>query len=76
MYSNVDGLQCKAAYFIPAVYHLSPLMRKTDLVYSKRKTQISCAVTAQQFSTFVFVIQTVEFLFYSYPKFQASSLLL
>ena len=38
--------------------------------------QISCAVTAQLISTFVFAIWIVQSLFYLNPKFQASSHLL
>ena len=37
--------------------------------------QISCAVTAQLISTFVFVPRLVKFLFY-FPKFQVSSFIL
>ena len=44
--------------------------------YAKAKTQISCAVTAQQISAFVFAIRIVQSLFYLNPKFQASSHLL
>ena len=36
--------------------------------------QISCAVTAQLFSTFVFATQTAQSLFFLNPNFQASSL--
>ena len=42
----------------------------------KTKLQISCAVTAQLFSAFVFATQVVQFLFFLNPKFQVSSLLL
>ena len=38
--------------------------------YSKRKTQISCAVTTQLISAFVFATRIVQFLFYLNPKFQ------
>ena len=44
--------------------------------YAKTKRQISCAVTAQLISAFVFAIQIVQFLYYLNPKFQASSHLL
>ena len=40
------------------------------------KTQISFAVTVKLISAFVFATQIVQSLFYLYPKFQASSLLL
>ena len=38
--------------------------------------QISCAVTAQLISAFVFAIQIVQFLFFQNPKFQAFNLFL
>ena len=44
--------------------------------YAKTKALISCAVTAQLISAFVFTTQIVHFLLYLYPKFQASNLLL
>ena len=47
-----------------------------DLHVRKTKTQISCAVTAQLICAFVFAVQIVLFLFYIYPKFQASSFML
>ena len=46
------------------------------IAYAKTKTQISCAVTAQLISAFVFAIWIVQTLFYQNPKFQASSHLL
>ena len=39
--------------------------------YAKTKTQISCAVTAQLISAFVFATRIVLSLFYLIPKFQA-----
>ena len=42
---------------------------------AKTKRQISCAVTAQLFSTFAFATEIVQFLLYLYQKFQAISLL-
>ena len=44
--------------------------------YAKTKTQISCAVTAQLISVFVFATHIVHFLFFLNPKIQACSLLL
>ena len=41
--------------------------------YAKTKTQISCAVTAQLISAFVFATCIVQLFFYLNPKFQASS---
>ena len=51
-------------------------MRKLDFAYAKTKAQISCAVTAQLISAFVFASQIVLFLVYLNPKCQASSFLL
>ena len=36
-------------------------MRKPDFAYAKTKAQISCAVTAQLISAFVFAIWIVQF---------------
>ena len=47
-----------------------------QFAYAKTKMQISCAVTAQLISAFVFATRIVQFLFYIYPKFQASSFIL
>ena len=47
---------------------------KQLFAYAKTKTQISCAVSAQLISTFVFATQIVQSLFL--PKFPASSFLL
>ena len=44
--------------------------------YAKTKAQISFAVTAKLISAFVFATWIAQFLFFLYPKFQASSLLL
>ena len=49
---------------------------KTDFAFAKTKAQISCAVTAQLISAFVFAIRIVLFLFLLNPKFEASSPLL
>ena len=51
-------------------------MRNSDSAYAKTKAQISCAVTAQLISAFVFATRIVQFLSYLYMNFQASSLLL
>ena len=51
-------------------------MRKLFFLHAKTKTQISCAVTAQLISAFVFAIQIVQSLYYLNTKFQASSHLL
>ena len=41
--------------------------------HTKTKAQISCAVTAQLISAFVFATRIVESLFFLNPKFQANS---
>ena len=57
-------------------HRLCRFMRKLDFAYAKTKAQISCAVTAQLISTFVFAQRIVQFLRYRYPKFQDSSFFL
>ena len=49
------------------------LWEKRLFAYAKTKTQISCAVTAQLISAFVFAVWIVQFLYYLNLKFQASS---
>ena len=56
--------------------HMSRVVRKGITVYVKTKEQISCAVTAQLISAFVFATRIVEFFFFLNPKSQASSLFL
>ena len=51
-------------------------MRKPAFAYAKTKTQISCAITAQLISAFVFATRIVKSLYFLNPKFQASSHLL
>ena len=51
-------------------------MRKPAFAFAKTKTQISCAVTAQLISAFVFAIRIVQSLYFLNPKFQASSRLM
>ena len=52
------------------------LREKRSFAYAKTKAQISCAVTAQLISTFVFATQQVQSLFFFSTKFQGSSLIL
>ena len=52
------------------------VMRKPVFAYAKTKMQISCAVTAQLISAFVFATWIVQSLLYLNMKFQASSHLL
>ena len=50
-------------------------LRKLAFCICKTKTQISCTVTAQLISAFVFAPRKVQSLFYLNPKFQVSSYL-
>ena len=52
------------------------VMRKPDIGYTKTKAQISCKVTAQLISAFVFPTRIVQYVFLLNPKFHASSLFL
>ena len=56
--------------------HIEFISGETIFSYAKTKSQISFAVTVKLISAFVFATRLVQFLFYLYPKFQASSLLL
>ena len=59
------------------MYYLSLVVRKSVFLHmAKTKTQISCTVTAQLISAFVFAIWIVQSLYYLNPKFQASCHLL
>ena len=49
-----------------------PGHKKTEFLHMQ-KVHISCAVTAQLISTFVFSTRIVQFLFFLNLKFQASS---
>ena len=51
-------------------------LRKPAFAYAKTKPQISCAVTTQLISAFVFATHIVQSLFFLNPKYQASSYLL
>ena len=62
--------------FVDLYLRYEPSREKPNNAYAKTKAQISCAVTAQLISAFVFATWIVQFLFYLYSKFQASSLLL
>ena len=48
-------------------------MRRVIITYARTKVQISCAVTVQLISTFVFTTQIVQSLYFLNPKFHASS---
>ena len=51
-------------------------MKKRIFAYAKTKAQISFAVTAKLISAFVFATWIVQFLYFLYPEFPASSHLL
>ena len=53
-----------------------PIHEKAGFAYAKTKAQISCALTTQLISVFVFATRIVPFLFYLYLKSQASGFLL
>ena len=55
---------------------MSLVMRKSAFACAKTKTQISCAVTAQLISAFVFATRIEQSLDILNPKYQASSHLL
>ena len=58
-------------------FYMSLVMRKPAFcIYAKTKMQISCAVTAQLISAFVFAIRILQSLYYINLKFQASGHLL
>ena len=62
---------------LPTLLHYEPCYEKNGFfAYAKTKTQISCAVTAQLISAFVFAIRIVQSLFFLNSKFQASNHLL
>ena len=75
------SFDCFKCYFTAINFtihiYLSRVMRKPDFcIYAKTKTQISCVVTAQLISAFVFAIRIVQSLYYLNAKFKASSHLL
>ena len=55
---------------------MSRVMRKPAFCICENKGQISCAVTAQLISAFVFATQIVQSLFFLNPRFPASNHLL
>ena len=55
---------------------LATSLKKRIFAYAKTKAQISCAVTAQFISAFVFATWIVQLLLYLYSKLQVSSFLL
>ena len=64
----VDNFCHKIFYMIT----YEPHHEKTNIFHmQKTKAQISCGVTAQSISAFVFATRIVQFLFFLNPKFQA-----
>ena len=55
---------------------MSPVVRKPAFCICEKKTHISCAVTAQLISAFVFAERIIQSLLYLSPKLYASSHLL
>ena len=67
--------KCKNTY--SNIIRIEPRHEKTGFfAYAKTKAQISCAVTAQLISAFVFATRIVYFLLYLYPNFQDSMFLM
>ena len=63
--------------YIFSYFPFEPRHEKTGFLhYAKTKAQISCAVTAQLISAFVFATQIVQSFFFLNTKYQASSYLL
>ena len=61
-------------YFRIITALIEPCREKTGFLHMRKtKTQISCAVTAQLISAFVFATRIVQSLYYLNPKLQASS---
>ena len=79
MKKNFNALQKIFTFFqqkVMVYLHMSLVMRKPAFAYAKTKTQISCAVTTELISAFVFAIKIVQFLNFLNPQFQVSSHLL
>ena len=74
--SRPDAQYLQDLNFCVTFYFVATSWENQQSAYAKTKTQISFAVTAKLISAFVFATQTVQFLFFLNPKFQASSLLL
>ena len=62
-------------YVVPNVFSPRDLVFRSDNM-DETVPHISCAVTVQLISAFVFVTQIVQSVYWLYPKFQASSHLL
>ena len=70
-----DRFSRVAAHWIE-MFDLSHVMRKPTFCICLNKGADQLRTTAKLISTFVFATSIVQFLFYLYPKFQASSLLI
>ena len=72
-----DGVLGRGVHPIIGIIALSSYSLENQIFgFAKTKTHISCAVTAQLISDFVFATQIVQFIFFLNMKFQASSRLL
>ena len=54
-------------------YRWLRILENLLFAFAKTKVQISCPVTTQLISPFVFATQIVQYLYFLNPKFQASS---
>ena len=68
----IEHVECK---YCQSIFELR-YEKKRLFVYAKTKMQISCTVTAQLISAFVFATQIVQSLYFLNPKIQAPSHLL
>ena len=73
--TGVDGVRDQHLYLCSPIKKTKKLL-KAIFAYAKTKARISCAVTAQIISAFVFAARIKQFLFFVNPKFQVSSHLL
>ena len=74
MYQSYEGISQSLLFIVYS--KICDNLRRESIAYAKTKAQISCAVTAQLISAFVFTTSIIHFLFFLNPKFQACSLLL
>ena len=70
---QVQAFITQVQAFITRTNNMNLVVRKPAFSYAKTKTQISCAVTVQLISAFVFATCIVQPFFYLNPKFQSSS---
>ena len=63
---NIDKMSFRKPY--------QPRHEKTGISPMRKKAQISCAVTVQLISAFVFATRIIQLNYYRYPNFPASKL--